>query len=182
MKRRISRTTIDLINALEQHLDLLRDHINKFKSGDFKYYKPIMTELRLLVYKSKTNNPLLIFLAQQNGIALTIHRDAPPFKKQQLSLDEFLHELYFASGTAKMSLTNIEFIAKAAQQEGSAHEDLKHDLDYIISKGDGVLIGGLPPQFRAAVGLAECIYSCGIRVLIKIKQKQEEKMYTLRVD
>lgn len=169
--KRISRTQRDLINSLKEHLELLQEYTKKFKSGDSKYYKPIVTELRLLTHKSRKNIPLLIYLAQKNRVIPVIYRDVPPFKKSEITLNELLDSIFFASGTMKLSLTNKEFIAKASQQEGSAHEDLEHDFDYVLSKGDGLLIGNQPPHFRAAIGLAECIYSCGMRVLEQISRK-----------
>ena len=173
--RRVQRSEADLINALEQHLDLLGDSIQKLRAGDLKYFKSIAAELRVLVYKGASNKPLLLHLAKINNIVPIIKRDVPPLKRPELPLQDFLNELFFSSGTLNVSLTNAQLIAKVSQQEGSAHEDLKHEFDYIAAKGDGILIKGQKPYLLGILGIAECIYFTGINVLKLLKEEGGEK-------
>lgn len=164
---RIPRSEDELIQALSDNLELLRDAIKKVRSGDFKYLKSIKGILRILVHNAGTNKPLLIKLADKYSITPIIKTDGPRgiFKR---SLNDFLEEIAFASGTENILLKKRDLIAKGSQQDGGAHEDWEIDKDYLFSKGDGLLIGGVPPLVRTFNGMANCIYIAGLNVLQEI--------------
>ena len=81
------RNEDDLLEALSDNLNLLKDAIEKAQSGDFKYIKSIKGILRILVHTGGTNKPLLIEMAKKNNVkclALThIRRD---IRKNQMDL------------------------------------------------------------------------------------------------
>lgn len=174
-----SRTPETLIASFGDHLALLKDYIIKLEKGDKKYYKAIMAELRVLVYKSRANKPLLFRLAAQHSINPVIYE-----KERKMGLEEYLNQALFIVPLPPFFpkrgdnyLTRIEFIAKASQQEGSAHEDNKLDDDLLLFKGEklgdpffGITFNGDPPHIEQAKKTARCIYDCGIRVLLRIQK------------
>lgn len=165
---RIARNEDDLISALSDNLDLLEEAIKKSRAGDFKYIKVIKGILRVLVYTSKSNIPLLIELAKKYSVIPTIKTEGPRGVFER-PLDIFLEEIGFASGTENIILKNIDLIVKGSQQEGGAHEDWDIDKDYLFSKGDGLLIGGIPPLVRKFIGMSNCIHISGVKVLKEIE-------------
>lgn len=174
------RPSEDILDSFKEHLKLLKDFILKLEEGDKEYYKSIMGELRVLVYKSRTNNPLIPKLAIDYNINSVIRED-----QRELSLEEYLNEAIFMTPLPvsyprlpDTHLTRIDFIAKASQQEGGAHEDEKLDNDYLTFKGEkqndpflGILIDGKKPHIGQAIKTAKCIYNCGIEILNSIHKK-----------
>ncbi len=165
---KVLRTEGELIKALQDQLHILKEAIERVKTGDFAYTKVIAASLRVLVLKTTKNKPLLLNLAKKYDFPLIITRDVPPFKPATISIQDLLDELYFASGTEHVKITKRELIAKSAQQEGLSHEDESLDKDYLISKPKGLYIGGLPPDVRALLGLGQCIYQAGNNLLVKL--------------
>ena len=164
---RIPRNEDELVEALSDNLDLLKDAIEKAQSGDFKYIKSIKGILRILVHTAGTNKPLLIEMAKKYSIVPTIRTEGPRGMSER-SLNDFLEEIGFASGTENIILKNKDLIAKGSQQEGGAHEDWDVDKDYLFAKGNGLLIGGMPPLVRKFIGMANCIRVSGLSVLQEI--------------
>ena len=74
------RTLDNKIISLEHQLTLLRDFFVKLEDGDDKYYKYVASALRVLVYYSATNKPLLVKLASKFKI-IPIINDGPISKK-----------------------------------------------------------------------------------------------------
>ena len=168
---RVPRGEDELISALSDNLDLLRDAIEKAKSGDLKYIKSIQGILRILVHTSYTNKPLLIELAKLYSIVPVIKTDNP-WGLSERPLDDYLEEIAFASGTESIELKKKDIIAKGSQQEGGAHEDWDIDKDYLFAKGEGLLIGGRPPLVLTFIGMADCIWSSGSNVLQQIERQR----------
>ena len=166
---RIQRTDEELIQALEDHLGILRNAIDNARQGDLKFVKAIAGTLRVLVHSGGRNTPLLITLAGKYSINPTVITNEPRGVVER-SLEDFLKEIAFASGTENILLSKADLIAKLSQQEGGAHEDLGIERDLHLSKGNGFLIGSMPPLARSFIGLGECIYNSGIRTLIAIRQ------------
>ena len=119
---RINRSDLELKQALIDHLDILRDALEKVGSGDEKYVKIIFSELRILVINSGQNKALLLGIAKKYNIIPNVYINSP-FGKKILSLEDHLKEIYFVSNTEGIRLTNADFIIKHSQQEGGAHED-----------------------------------------------------------
>lgn len=175
---RTPRTVDNLVDTLEQHLGLLNDYIKKLEIRDKKYYKAIMGELRVLVQSANSNKPLLINLAKKFNIDLYVHQDG--IKK---TLGDYLNEAVFVIPkpvsfvcSDEDSLSRIDFISKAAQQDGSSHEDSSIENDLLIFKGEmignpffGILIDGEYPHARQAIRIANVIYNCGMGVLKAIR-------------
>jgi hypothetical protein len=163
---RFTRNTTDLKKALKENIELLRDSIDKVKSGDTKYIKVIFALLRILVIEKGKNKALLLGLADKFKIVPMVYLDVP-FGPTTMPLKEHLQGLYFASATEKIKLTNTDFILKHSQQEGASHEDWALEKE-VTFPNKGILIGGLPPKVRKAVILGEHVYKTGIDLLGKI--------------
>lgn len=163
---RIPRSKLELATALRDHLVILRDALEKMQN-DFAFVKVIAGELRVLVHTRSRNTPLLLTLADQENEKLLVTTDGPPVLQRTLPLKDFFQGLHFASGTEKIEITKEQFIGFASQQEGTAHEDLTLDKDYLFSKGNGILIGGLPPNILALRGYGRTVYTKGVEFLQK---------------
>jgi hypothetical protein len=164
---RTQRSEDDLIEALSDNLSLLTDAIDRARTGDFKYIKTIKGILRILVHTSGTNRPLLIGMAKKYSVTPIVRTDGPRGISER-TLDDFLEEIGFASGTENIILKNKDLIVKGSQQEGGAHEDWAIDKDYLFAKEGGLLIGGIPPLVRKFIGMANCIRVSGSNVLQEI--------------
>jgi hypothetical protein len=154
---------MELKQALRENLELLRESLDKVKTGDFKHIKIVFGILRILVINKGQNKALLLGLAQEHNITPMVYIDSP-FGLKTLSLDKHLQDLYFASNTENIRLTNADFILKHSQQEGGAHEDW--DLEKEVTfPNNGILIGGLPPKIRKAIILGEHTHKAGVELL-----------------
>ena len=153
---KVRRTDEELDRALVDRLYNLKDYVEEYRSGKRGRIKDIATNLRVLVVKTRTNRPLLFDVAKKYDVPLIVNRDVPPIRglKSRLNLDEALEELCFASAVPSAAeLTGIELIKEYADQEG-AHDDMSISETFNRSKGDGLLIGGVPPHDRTIIGLA----------------------------
>lgn len=164
-KNKIPRGELELAKALRDHLVILRDALEKLLS-DYAFAKVIAATLRVLIYaKGRTNVPLLFSLADKKGDDLLVITGGPPAMRKKISLKDFFQELHFASGTEKIKMSIEEFIGFASQQEGTAHEDHSIDRSFLFSKGEGLVIGGLPPNIYALRNYGRAVYSSGLKFL-----------------
>jgi hypothetical protein len=166
LNNRIQRTELELAKALRDQLVILRDALGKLLS-DFAYIKIISAVIRVLVYSKGRNKPLLLSLGDMKNDNLLLTTDGPPMLRKTIPLRNFMQEMHFISGTENIEMTIEEFIGFSSQQEGVAHEDSAIDRNYVFSKGDGMLIGGVPPHIYAIRGYGNTIYAKGIEFLQK---------------
>lgn len=169
--RKVSRTREELLEELAQQLDLLKDAIIKINSGDLKYSKTIAAILRILVIQTRTNNPLLFNTASYYSFEPKVVIDSP-FGVKTVSLRDHLKELYFASGTEKISMSNEEFIKIASQQDGGSHVDDEIDFGYQFSN-NGIVIGGLPPKVYKLRILGNHVLKAGNELLELVNSKKK---------
>jgi hypothetical protein len=167
----------ELVKALDDHLCLLLDNVQRLESGDEEYYKPLVAELRVLACKGK-GNKLLFRVADQYGLDPIVITDG-----RSIPLVEYLGEGLFCVPIPQGQklqpetyLTRETFITKAAQQEGTGHESNVLDNDYLNFGGrnphdlfSGITIDGEKPHIRQAIRIAHCVYECGVVVLNNIK-------------
>lgn len=168
MKKTV-RAEVELINELKEQLDLLEDAIQKVNSGDFKYAKILSSILRILVIENSTNKPLLFNLAEKYDYEPKAVIDSP-FGIKTTSLKLHLKDLFFASGTEKIKMSNEEFIKIASQQDGGSHVDPTIDFGYQFANG-GILIGGLPPKVLKLRILASHVLRAGKELLLVIRNE-----------
>ncbi len=167
---KIPKTQFQLITELREQLELLDEAIEKVISGDFKYIKTLSSILRILVIETKTNRPLLLDLSKEFNFEPKVVIDSPFGIKTQ-SLRDHLKELYFASGTEKIEMSNEQFIKLASQQDGGSHVDPGTDSGYLFAN-DGILLGGLPPKVLKLRILASHVSKAGKELLSKIEEKK----------
>lgn len=148
---KITRQQADLLLALKKHISLLKEYYQRaFQENNINYYGEIAGKLRLLVYE-KGQRGLLTSLMEETGINIPIVLGGPPIKKidnepgagDEVSLKEYLGLLAYAVRTPHglISVTKIDLIKMWAQQDGSAHEDWKHDEEYVSAKEMELFIG-----------------------------------------
>jgi|GEM_PF-6213161 len=167
--KKIVKTSKQLVNELRDQLSLLEDDIQKVNSGDLKYSKALSGILRTLVIKTPTNRPLLFDLAKEYGFEPNVVIDSPFGIKKQ-TLEEHLKELFFASNTEKIRMTNEEFIKIASQQDGGSHVDPTIDFGYQFAN-EGILIGGLPPKVLKLRILANHVLKAGKELMAIIENE-----------
>lgn len=167
--KKIAKTHKQLVNELKDQLSLLEDDIQKINSGDLKYSKALSGILRILVIETPTNKPLLFDLAKEHGFEPGVTIDSPFGIKKQ-TLREHLKELFFASNTEKIRITNEEIIKIASQQDGGSHVDSTIDFGYQFAN-EGMLIGGLPPKVLKLRILANHILKSGKELMAVIENK-----------
>jgi hypothetical protein len=84
-KRRIPRSTQERIADCEAHLFFLHEALNLFPQ-QYDRYKQIAAELRVLVCKTRKNEPLLLDLMDEFGFTYDIDPPGPPFDKHPIDL------------------------------------------------------------------------------------------------
>mgnify|MGYP001561094184 CR=1 FL=1 len=167
--KKVAKTHAQLINELKDQLSLLDDSIQKINSGDLKYSKALSGILRILVIETSTNRPLLFDLAKEYGFEPDVVIDSPFGIKKQ-TLREHLKELFFASNTEKIRMTNEEFVKIASQQDGGSHVDPTIDFGYQFAN-EGILIEGLPPKVLKLRILANHVLKFGKELIAIIESK-----------
>ncbi|MDO8577163.1 MAG: hypothetical protein Q7R82_02355 [Candidatus Daviesbacteria bacterium] len=169
--KKILKTQAQLENELQVQVDLLGEAIQKVNSGDFKYAKTLSSILRILVVRTPTNAPLLFNLSQKNNFEPKVVIDSP-FGVKTTTLEKHLQDLFFASGTKKIQMSNEEFIKIASQQDGGSHVDSEIDFGYQFAN-EGILIGGLPPKVLKLRILASHVFKAGKELLSVIETKSK---------
>jgi hypothetical protein len=72
---KIKRSQSEMLEALKEHRDLLREyHDRACMGGDNRFLGEVAGKLRLLVLKTGRNRPLLLDLMVQFGADVTHHR------------------------------------------------------------------------------------------------------------
>ena len=93
--QRIPRDKAEMLDALRMHVRLLRDYSHRaFMDSNYDYLGEVAGKLRLLVYESRSNTPLLLKLMDEFGVEVPITMRGPPYMSgKQLSLREYLSDL-----------------------------------------------------------------------------------------
>ncbi len=182
-RRRIPRETAERFEALRRHTSLLRDfYARAFAEGDDRYLGEVAGKLRVLVYESRTNHPLLLDIAEQFGIDTSFTISGPPQFEiapgvhggDQVDLREWLNYLAFFTTTEtgeQLQLSNIEVITLWAQQTGASHEDPELDERLHRLRNSGVYIGGRASDAAVLQSIAATVLSVAERVLDAITQR-----------
>ncbi|MGB2897390.1 MAG: hypothetical protein WBB65_14655 [Anaerolineales bacterium] len=113
---RLSRETANLIAALRSHLSLLGEYSARaFRDGDASFLGEVAGKLRLLVYKSPSNRPLLLDLLDHFGFEINIPI-SDPGGDFTVTPGEYLDLLAFVIRTPSQGLvevTNKRFVVSA---------------------------------------------------------------------
>lgn len=162
-RKRIKRTTDDLVNRLRSHCDLLAEyHYRACQLGDAKFFGEIAGKLRVLVYSSRSNKPLLIGLMDELDLQIIAEFDTPAGIVEK-TLSDYINELACAvrvpSGEL-VEITKSQYIAMWAQQTGASHEDWEVDEGLHTALHGGRLnINTLPISEYALCRICETILS-----------------------
>src|SRR2546422_970012 len=75
---KLTRTTDELVERLRMHCDLLEEYHQKACiESDTRYLGEIAGKLRLLVYRSPSNRPLLLDLMSETGLRILAQFNKP---------------------------------------------------------------------------------------------------------
>jgi hypothetical protein len=143
---RVSRSVIDMANALGKHMTLLGRYIEAVKQGDDAYLGEIAGKLRLLVVSKGNQKPLLLRLADLAGYDFTVTLTGPPGwtfmdgdkTGDTIKLEKWLSNFAVGVQTANgpVQLTNAQFVTVWAEQYGAAHEDWSITESFAASLGN----------------------------------------------
>ena len=177
MPKNRTRDLFSMVQALERHLNLLREYAKRaFVDGNFDYGGEVAGKLRLLVTEFGSNRPLLLDLMAETGIEPLLSLGGPPIEQplgepragDKICLSEYLRfgaiGIRIPSGEFVM-LNKTKFIRAWAEQSGSSHEDWSLDpsLETILSSP--VYIGGLHGAFAELRVTTETVLHTGERFL-----------------
>lgn len=160
---------------MRSHLSLLREYsVRAFDKGDASFLGEVAGKLRVLVYQSRSNKPLLLDLMDHYRIEIEIPISDPTgdFK---VTPNEYLDLLAFAIRTPTQGLvqvTNRELIGLWAQQHGASHEDweINEELASVFTISGQLSIGGFP----AAVASLRAISNAVLWVCDQFLQQIDE--------
>jgi hypothetical protein len=191
MKKRISKSLLEQLLALDDHLYLLRTNLLELRK-DEAHIKIIAAELRVLVCLSSGTEGLLWRMVERidasdaielqlagnvdanhpfaNGLTLAF----VPIQRAGLGHPDLPARIYSLRKVVKncdaifvtgKGLTHEYLIKLIAQQIGSAHEDNAIDLPLATLKA--MFINGTQPYIPILTLVSELVLEVGERVLIK---------------
>ena len=142
---RVPRSQDELVVALRQHVALLREYSQRaFVDGRREYLGEVAGKLRVLAYESRTNKPLLLGLMDELNIEVSLTFDKPGGRRQA-TLRQHLDDLACAVQTPSrglVAISNNQFLATWAQQQGASHEDWEQNEEFVVARDLGLQIGG----------------------------------------
>ena len=153
---KIQRGTPNLLRSLEKHVSLLNEyHERACLHNDVRFLGEIAGKLRILVYESRINKPLLLGLMDELGCEIPIKIDQPKSLGGpiELSSREYLERCACSIRTNSgrwVELSKTDLIALWAQQYGSSHKDWMISEELVAALNPDFRIGNLP---MAAHGL-----------------------------
>ncbi len=140
-----------------------------------KYLGEIAGKLRLLVYQSRMNRPLLLDLMAETGIEVSFTIDSP-HGQYNSDLHSYLSELACAirlpSGNLA-ELSKYDLIALWSQQSGSAHEDWTLDERLSTIFAQGLFVNGHPVQGAALCGICRTVLHVARQFLSQVTQNND---------
>jgi len=160
MTPRVARSQENLVAALRRHADLLDEYSTRaFRQGEESFNGEVAGKLRVLVYQSRTNKPLLLDLMKGYDVSIPIPISRPG-GDIEMSIDDFLDNLAFAirvPSRGLVSVTNMQLIGMWAQQYGASHEDREVEEEFAQVLSSGIFIGGLPGAAAALKAIANTV-------------------------
>jgi hypothetical protein len=116
-KQRISRTNKELTQSMEAHLYFLWEARQRYPEQPDRY-KQMATELRVLVCKTRTNQPLLLDLMDRYGFSYEVQPPGPPLDKQPITLvDDLAPEKLAESGKESANLGDEATLKKQLDKQ-----------------------------------------------------------------
>lgn len=127
--------------SLKAHAHIIEDALQHIEDGNHGFYKSIAASLRALVWRGKNNTPLLIDIAEELGLTMSVgvkrlQNIDGEFRMvtEDHVLDDYLQMTSF--GNHEKSVSNIDLIRMVAEQDGLAHED--KSLDSVWRTGEAM--------------------------------------------
>lgn len=149
---RIPRERIELTRAMEAHLYFLWEARQRYPQQPDRY-KQIAAELRVLVCKTRQNQPLLLNLMDAYELSYEIQPPGPPFDMQPISLVDDLPQSNFARRLESASLGNGGTQAELLQEQASLRRPIPF-REY-VDRGLAVFILGRSYQLPR-ISLGDC--------------------------
>ena len=193
--KRIPRSIIGMLKALQSQTDLLKDYYHKaFVEKKTIYLGEIAGKLRLLVIDEGTNKALLLRLMKEFDDEFLFTLNGPTGKSRaskyqsgdRISIQEFLNvESHWSDDPKKRKTTGIEIITKRdlikrwSQQLGSAHQDWAVDEDLHKFLKPEFYFNGIPLQGIELKATAKIILDICEQFLSKHKKELVDGTYPI---
>ena len=176
MSKKVPRAQRDLVGRLEEHCRILEDfHQKACREGQHHYFGEVAGKLRVLVYESRSNRPLLRDLMSESGVDVVFNIDKPGGQRQS-NLHSYLSELACAirlkSGQL-VELTKYDLIALWSQQSGAAHEDWALDERLATIFSGGFFVNGQPIHGAALCGICRTVLYVAKEFLGEVQLKDD---------
>jgi hypothetical protein len=176
MNTKITRTQLELVTRLQEHCEILEDYHQKAcREGQTKYLGEIAGKLRLLVYQSRMNRPLLLDLMTETGSDVSFTIDSP-HGQYNSDLHSYLSDMACAirlSSGELAVLSKYDLIALWSQQSGSAHEDWALDERLSTIFAQGLFVNGQPIQGAALCGICRTVLHVAKQFLSQVTQNND---------
>jgi hypothetical protein len=164
----IPRGKAELLAALRGHLALLKEYSTRaFIGREELFLGEVAGKLRVLVYESRTNTPLLLTLMDQFKIDVPCFLNKPR-GQLKISLREYLGRMAVAINTPTRGLVEIshmKFLGTWAQQQGASHEDWEIDEEFALVRSQGLTVMGLQASSRLLKCIADSVLIVGEKFL-----------------
>ncbi len=175
--KRIPKSFEHQVHSLKAQLRILRGALQHTETDDIYYYKVIAGVLRVLVWEGRNNTPLLIDIARQMGLnmSLTLNElrnvngeiDEIPV---EYTLEEYLEKpVCSVQGEA---ISRIRLIRMVAEQDGLAHEDKIRDE---IWPHVEIMYRDTPYFIHELKLISKDILDLGIKVVNYYEERKKEK-------
>lgn len=147
------------LQALEEINALIHDAMEQIKRGLYHYDRVLASALFTLLVKERANEPLLLNLAKEVEIKLSVTLDNPPPKGvQTLGLTEYLNGIAWFSGVYKERLNNIDVLTHFRHKRSLSHQDPDFTSEMLHSSSlDGWHVRGLPSETAMLFNIAEVV-------------------------
>jgi hypothetical protein len=144
-KNRIPRESVELTQAMESHLYFLWEARKRYPEQPDRY-KQIATELRVLVCKTRQNQPLLLNLMDQYAFSYEVQPPGPPFDKQPIPLVDDLAQKHLAPEVESANLGDETALQKLLQKQAALRRPIPF-REY-VDRGLAVFIAPHPYSHR----------------------------------
>lgn len=175
---KVTRTKEEMLGRLATHLKLLRKYIIEFeKCHDHDLIGEIAGKLRLLVWKSRSNKPLLIRLAREYNIELIKEFDRPGGFVRE-SIEEYLSKNVYSTivEDTQYTFSVMDLIILWSCQSGAAHEDwnIEKKFDVLLKSTEmNMTLNGYQATLHMFISHAKSILNYGISFMNSLNSEEK---------
>jgi hypothetical protein len=176
----LQRPLIDLIAALQRHVELLKIYAHRaFQERDEVFLGEVAGKLRMLV-TAHGQRPLLLDLMDELCVDVRINLDLPPVQDpdydKEITLRHYMRRtaLGIATGSGFRMLSHSQFVCEWANQYGTAHEAWIVTEHFLNASNAGVYIGEAAANVATLRGITNTVLHVADRFLAEVTDEAVE--------